>query len=800
MGKVSVRLTIALFGSVTHIFMQPGLRILIQLVLEFAPVIAVLVQQRQASSGKTIKDKSEKSLAEIKTFLQTVKDLVPLATLESDLAEFDREKILQQQLAVYHRQTQIEIANRERETALKLPEIHKILDNWCLRLFPSQLLDSQVRSQRKPLRIFIAPPQIQFDPHNTKEVDIDIELTLAEGLREFLQQNYSLHHPERPTEFLAGAWNSKRFHSESSIKALFGMLRSEPTLILESEVDGDILNFRIAYWGFGQDRYYYKTIFRLPYKEILYESAKNRALEWRTIKDRLLLLGEDSIDIEQYGKDNLENLTLLEKLEKWRSQGIEIDKLSPQYQVNRQDWTQLCQMLISCHCLVASWVTDAYHLIHHDIPPLLPELLPSLLQGGIDDRAIAAIATGYQQMYASVAAERRYWIPELSLQLAQSLAQLPDRAWTQQQLDYSLHTWLELRQIDYASDSNLLEMMQLALRVTDEAYLMQLRQYFTSVEDWQQLAQVEKNLQAIARLKHKDRLEIGTVRHNLTEHSDRVTSITISPDGKTLVSGSMDRTIDIWDLATGRLLRTLDKHTGEVASVAVSPDGEYLAIGSHVHPQSNVKVWHLATGKLIHTLLGHHKPVNCVTISPNGHLLASGSNKIKIWHLQKGDRICTLWHTEPVNSAAINPDSTILASGGSDSKIRLWNPRTGELLQTLRGHKASVAAVAISSHGEILVSGSADNTIKIWHLATGKLFNTMTGHAAAVTAIAIAPDGQTIYSGSADSTVRIWRTDTAELLHTLTGHAGTVNAIAISPNNRLLASGSSDRTIKIWQL
>ena len=800
MSRIDLRLAIValLVSSVPHIFMQPGLRILIQLVLEFAPVIAVLVQQRQANSGKKIQDKS---LAEITSFLHTAKNLVPLPTSESDLAEFDREKILQQQLAVFHRQTQLEVADRERETTLKLPEIHKILDNWCLRLFPSQILDDRDRSQQKPLKIFIAPPQIQFDRfHNSKEVDIDIELTLAEGLREFLQQNYSLHHPERPTEFLAGAWDSKRFHSESSIKALFGMLKSEPILILESEVDGDILNFRIAYWGFGQNNYYYKTIVRLPYKEILYKSAKNRALEWKKIKDRLLLLGEEITEIEQYGKDNIENLALLEKLEKWRSQGIEIDKLSPQYQVNRQDWTQLCQMLITCHCLVAGWVTDAYHLIARDIPPLLPELLPSLLQDRIDDRAVAAIATGYQQMYAALAAERRYWIPELSLQLAQSLAHLPDRTWAQQQADYSLRTWLELRQIAYISDNNLVETMQLALRVTDEAYLLQLRQYFTNVEDWQQLAQVEKNLQAIERLKQKERLEFGTLRHNLTEHRDRVTSITISPDGQTLVSGSIDRTIKIWDLATGTLIRTLDKHTGEVASVAVSPDGEYLAIGSHVHPQSNVKVWHLATGKLIHTLLGHHKPVNCVTISPDGHLLASGSNKIKIWHLQKGDRICTLWHSDSVNSAAINPDSTILASGGSDSKIRLWNPQTGELLQTLTGHKALVSAVAITTNGEILVSGSADNTIKIWHLATGKLLNTLTGHAAAVTSIAIAPDGQTIYSGSADNTIKIWRTDIAELLHTLTGHTGTVNAIAISPNSQLLASGSSDKTIKIWQI
>ncbi|MBD2304453.1 hypothetical protein H6G17_02810 [Chroococcidiopsis sp. FACHB-1243] len=110
---------------------------------------------------------------------------------------------------------------------------------------------------------------------------------LAEGLRDFLNKHYSLHSPVRPTELLAGAWESKRFHSESSIKALFGMLKSEPTLILESEVEGDYLNFRIAYWGFGQENYYYKTIYRLPYKQIVYESAKSGALEWENLKEKL---------------------------------------------------------------------------------------------------------------------------------------------------------------------------------------------------------------------------------------------------------------------------------------------------------------------------------------------------------------------------------------------------------------------------------------------------------------------------------------------------------------------------------
>jgi hypothetical protein len=80
----------------------------------------------------------------------------------------------------------------------------------------------------------------------------EIEQKLTQILSEFLSQNYPLSSQERPTEFLPGAWDSKRFRRESSIKALFEMLKSEPTLILESELVGDYLNFRLAYWGMGQ--------------------------------------------------------------------------------------------------------------------------------------------------------------------------------------------------------------------------------------------------------------------------------------------------------------------------------------------------------------------------------------------------------------------------------------------------------------------------------------------------------------------------------------------------------------------
>lgn len=650
--------------------MEPGLRILIQLVLEFAPVIAALVQKRKDSTYNLSTAKNL-PLKEIQELIQNVSGLIPAS---NSSGEFEQTKLLQQQLAVYHRQTQFKLAEQERETALKLPEVNKILESWPLRLYPSQILENHPNKARKPLKIFIAPPQIKFDKFaETNESNYDIELMLAEGLRDFLNKHYSLHSQVRPTELLAGAWESKRFHSESSIKALFGMLKSEPTLILESEVDGDYLNFRIAYWGFGQENYYYKTICQIPYKQIAYESAKSRALEWRNIREQLLLLGESLEEINKIAGDNILNLAILEKAEIWQAKGIDLSKLSLQYHVNRQDFEQLCSFAIVIHCLVAGWVADAYHLIYHDVPPLLPELLPSLLKDTLDLQAVQEIATGYQQIYQALEDERRYSVPELALQLAESLAHLPDRSWSQEQVYYSVEQWLQLRQIIIPQGTNPLEAMQSVLSAEDEEYLQHLKAYFATSGDNQSVAQIERNLSAIADLKLKRQLEYATVDRTLTEHTDRITSVAISPDGQTLVSGSNDKTIKIWQLNTGKLIRSFKGDSGAISSVAISGDGNFLAAGSHDTPRSNVKVCNLKTGNLIHTLLGHHKPVNCIAISPDTQILASASNKIKIWHLHKGGRLCTLWHSYTVNSAAISPDSSILASGSSDSKIRLWN-------------------------------------------------------------------------------------------------------------------------------
>jgi predicted NACHT family NTPase len=279
-----------------------------------------------------------------------------------------------------------------------------------------------------------------------------------------------------------------------------------------------------------------------------------------------------------------------------------------------------------------------------------------------------------------------------------------------------------------------------------------------------------------------------------------VPSVALSPDGRTLASGSLDKTIKIWNMSTGQEIRTLNGHSIAVFSVAFSPDGRTLASGSG---DKTIKIWNMATGQEILTLNGHSELVLSVAFSPDGRTLASGSwdKTIKIWNILTGQEIRTLnVHSDSVHSVAFSPDGRTLASGSGDKTIKIWNMATGQEIRTLNGHSDLVLSVAFSPDGKTLVSGSRDSTIKIWNITTGKEIRTLNGHSRWVYSVAISPDGKTLASGSEDKTIKIWNIATGQEIRTLNDHSDGVHSVAFSPDGRTLASGSGDATIKIWRL
>jgi WD40 repeat protein len=295
--------------------------------------------------------------------------------------------------------------------------------------------------------------------------------------------------------------------------------------------------------------------------------------------------------------------------------------------------------------------------------------------------------------------------------------------------------------------------------------------------------------------------------NTLQGHQKSVLSVAISPDGKTIASSGDERTIKLWNLATGKQVSSLNGHFQQVNVVAISPDGKFLVSGSD---DNTIKIWNLATRKQIRTLQGHSDSVHALAISADSQTLVSGSddNTIKIWDLATGEQIRTLvGHTFWVRSVAISPDSVILASGSFDKTIKIWNLAKGYPIRTLEGNFQTVTAVAISPDGKTLASASRDvhdglrlGTIKLWDLLRGKEIRTLAGHENTVTSIAFSSDGKMIASGSRDRTIKLWNPATGEEILTLAGHTNTVTSVTFSPDHKTLVSGSEDNTIKIWQL
>ena len=347
---------------------------------------------------------------------------------------------------------------------------------------------------------------------------------------------------------------------------------------------------------------------------------------------------------------------------------------------------------------------------------------------------------------------------------------------------------------------------------------------------------------------YKDRFKVGTnwkygrcsIRI-LKAHNNGVMALQF--DDQTLITGSYDATIKVWDIKTGREIRTLTGHTAGIRCLQF--DESKLISGSL---DRTIKVWNWRTGQLIRTLSGHTDSVIGLHLAEK--LLASGSSDhtIMVHDFNNYQRVTLRGHTDWVNSVKIDLASRTLFSASDDMTVKLWDLDTHQCIKTYEGHVGQVqqvlplphdfeidehdfnatartdvsdtasqppsddeAKAALPSFSAIqeetvfpddpsrpsppsyMLTGSLDGTIRLWHVPSGRCVHRFFGHVEGVWSLAA--DSLRVVSGAEDKTVKIWDPRTGKHERTMVGHTGPVNCIGLSDER--IVSGGEDGSVRI---
>ena len=294
-------------------------------------------------------------------------------------------------------------------------------------------------------------------------------------------------------------------------------------------------------------------------------------------------------------------------------------------------------------------------------------------------------------------------------------------------------------------------------------------------------------------------LETGENKSVFHGHTGSVTALAVTPDGCRVVSGSWDQRLLVWNLTAQERKRIeLQADTERVTAVATMPNDHHFISG---FVDNTLRVRDLATGETIKTLQGHTEWVVALAVTFDGRRVVSGSwdHTLRVWNLASGETERVLQgHTKRVTAVALTFDGRRVVSGSGDNTLRVWNLVSGETERVLQGHSQGVTAVSITFDGCHIVSGSRDYTLRVWNLVTGETERVLQGHTDSVTSVAVTPDGRHVVSGSGDHTLRVWNLASGETERTLKGHVAEVTALAVTPDGHHVVSGSKDYTLRVW--
>jgi pleiotropic regulator 1 len=248
--------------------------------------------------------------------------------------------------------------------------------------------------------------------------------------------------------------------------------------------------------------------------------------------------------------------------------------------------------------------------------------------------------------------------------------------------------------------------------------------------------------------------------------------------------------------APWKLMRVISGHLGWVRALAVEPGNEWFASGAG---DRTIKIWDLASGNLRLTLTGHISTVRGLAVSPrHPYLFSCGEDKmVKCWDLETNKVIRHYHgHLSGVYTLSLHPTLDVLVTGGRDGVARVWDMRTRSNIHVLSGHKGTVSDLKCQEADPQVITSSLDSTVRLWDLAAGKTMGVLTHHKKGVRALALHPKEFTFASASAGS-IKQWKCPEGAFMQNFEGHNAIINSLAVNEDD-VLFSGGDNGSISFW--
>jgi len=371
-------------------------------------------------------------------------------------------------------------------------EERRILDNQPWRTPPKPLMQyyEQYRDRLPiPPLVVVSPPDVEFDRYPNAGSGLPrMANDIEDELSNFLGRHYPERDSERPAKPIAGLWDTNRMKDGAAVLSLHYLFAAVPTIILESKVAGDLLNFSLFSWDAGQLDWQKESIlFQFSHKEFMYDVQRELAREWEQKKQKLI---EGGLEVKRAiggSKENESNeFNLMQLLEEEKYAALDVE-VALEYRPTPSGIARLKKYLSQLHCLAAGMALDDYHLLRHGSAPKMPELLAEFIQGMSDYEVqpILEIVLTHYQALIEASAEVGWDVPSLLLDVALAFSNLPDSSPTQQLMEISINRWLSQRQLPGSGEP--LETLGSALNIADEGYVAKLNRCLSVVGDSRQL-------------------------------------------------------------------------------------------------------------------------------------------------------------------------------------------------------------------------------------------------------------------------------------------------------------------------